>query len=100
MSANTYSVQWPSTPQMLHFQRTMLQDLRLTDVPGIDEQTAQKMPDANVQTPVQLMGTFMLFNCDKNEMKRWLVTYCGMRETRAATVTDSLQSKANHIVTR
>jgi hypothetical protein len=85
---------------MLHFHIARLQDLRLTDVPSIDENTAQKMPDANVETPVQLMGTFILLNCDKKKMKRWLVTYCGMRENGAATVTNSLQAKANHIVTR
>jgi hypothetical protein len=83
---------------MLNFQSTMLLDLHLKDVPGIDEKTAQMMPDANVQTPVQLMGMFMLFQCDKKRMKAWLIEHCGMKENQATTVTDSLEAKAKRIL--
>jgi len=98
MSAGEYSVNWPPNPHMLNFQSTMLWDLDLKDVPGIDEKMAQMMPDANVQTPVQLMGMFMLFECDKKKMKAWLFEHCRMGEKRATTVTDSLEAKANRIL--
>ena len=98
MSAGKYSVIWPPNPQMSKFQCTMLKDLDLTDFPGIDEKTAQKMPDANVETPVQLMGMFMLFACDKKNMKAWLFNHCSMGHKQATIVTDSLEAKAKRIL--
>ncbi len=43
------------------FQNTPLQDVeKLTDVPGVGPKSAERLEDANVFIPVQLIGTFMV----------------------------------------
>ncbi len=84
---------------MLKFQTTVLGNLDLTDVPGIDKNMAQDMKfHTQVQTPLQLMGMFMLFGCDKKKMKAWLFESLNMEKTDADKVTESLEAKANQIL--
>jgi hypothetical protein len=46
------------------FQNTPLQDVeKLTDVPGVGLKSAERLEDANVYIPVQLIGTFMVRIC-------------------------------------
>ena len=43
------------------FQSTPLQDVaKLTDVPGVGPKSAEKLKDINVDSPVKLMGNFMV----------------------------------------
>ena len=46
------------------FQNTPLQDVeKLTDVPGVGPKSAERLEDANIYIPVQLIGTFMVRIC-------------------------------------
>lgn len=48
--------------QALNFQSTPFQDVeKLTDVHGVSTANANKLRDADVDSPVQLMGEFMVF---------------------------------------
>jgi hypothetical protein len=50
-----------TTQKNSNFQSTPLQDVaKLTDVPGVGPKSAEKLEEANVDSPVKLMGNFMV----------------------------------------
>jgi hypothetical protein len=50
-----------TTQKNSNFQSTPLQDVvALTDVPGVGPKSKEKLEEANIKTPVQLMGQFMV----------------------------------------
>jgi len=50
-----------TTQKNTNFQSTPLQDVvKLTDVPGVGPKSAEKLLEANVDTPIKLMGNFMV----------------------------------------
>ena len=50
-----------TTQKNTNFQSTPLQDVKaITDMPGVGDKSAEKLEEANIKTPVQLMGQFMV----------------------------------------
>lgn len=50
-----------TTQKNTNFQSTPLQDVaKLTDVPGVGAKSAEKLLEANIDTPIKLMGNFMV----------------------------------------
>jgi len=78
------------------FVSTPLQDLDLeSDVPGVGPVSFQKLTDANIKTVTNLVGQFMILDCDEQKMGDWLTDVAELRSLEAKKVTTGLTLKAN-----
>ena len=90
-----------TTQKNTDFQEIPFQDVKkLTDVPGVGPKLADKLLEANIDTPIKLMGNFMLLGCDEAKMASWLETVCGIRGQDAKKVTGPLAEKAMKLFER
>eukprot|EP00277_Geminigera_cryophila_P018358 CAMPEP_0179440060 /NCGR_PEP_ID=MMETSP0799-20121207/23650_1 /TAXON_ID=46947 /ORGANISM="Geminigera cryophila, Strain CCMP2564" /LENGTH=95 /DNA_ID=CAMNT_0021223013 /DNA_START=536 /DNA_END=823 /DNA_ORIENTATION=- len=90
-----------TTQKNTTFQGKPLQDVaNLTDVPGVGPKSAEKLVEANIDTPIKLMGQFMVLGCAETKMTSWLEDVAELRNAEAKKVTEGLAEKAAVLVTR
>ena len=92
--------QMMTTTKQTDFLDLPLQDCRLNDVPGVGQVIAKKLENANIDTPIKLMGQFLLMGMEEAKMVEWLQMVCEIREPEAKRVTERLAQKGGKAVIR
>ena len=77
-----------TTQKNTNFQSTPLQDVeKLTDVPGVGAKSAEKLLEANIDSPIKLMGNFMVRVCVHAQLPLRIISLVhAMQAARSPTV--------------
>eukprot|EP00295_Goniomonas_pacifica_P018135 CAMPEP_0175859020 /NCGR_PEP_ID=MMETSP0107_2-20121207/30020_1 /TAXON_ID=195067 ORGANISM="Goniomonas pacifica, Strain CCMP1869" /NCGR_SAMPLE_ID=MMETSP0107_2 /ASSEMBLY_ACC=CAM_ASM_000203 /LENGTH=103 /DNA_ID=CAMNT_0017175587 /DNA_START=7 /DNA_END=318 /DNA_ORIENTATION=+ len=62
-------------------------------VPGLGDVAIQKLVAEQIKTPMQLVGKFLMFNCNEAEMLSWMVDDIGIRSQDAQKTVAGLVAK-------
>jgi hypothetical protein len=88
-----------TTKKQNTFLSTPLQDSTLHDVPGVGPASHAQLTEAGVRSAQQLVGQFLVCDCDRDAMARWLADGVGLRVQEAGRIVDAVERKAKAMVT-
>lgn len=80
-----------------YFLSTPLQDIALTDVPGVGEASLKVLFRQNIRTTEQLFGYFLYLGRKEHAVRAFLRDIIGLQGAQAKQVYDSMTSKAQSV---
>ena len=88
-----------TTKKQTTFLSTPLQDSTLHDVPGVGPVSHAQLTEAGVRSAQQLVGQFLVMDCDREAMAQWLADGVGVRAQEVGKIVNAVEKKAKAVVT-
>jgi hypothetical protein len=79
-----------------NFQSNPLEQSKIDDVPGVGPATRDKLLQKGINKAEQLVAHFLMNNSNVDEMSKWLMKECEVKQREAKKISEALYKKAGN----